>query len=193
MITKEYVETIERLMDLQNNYIGWMLAILGLLIALAAFYQWRLSKGDKETLRKEMDNKTAELKRETEIKLSELEKKSEKELSELKNQLSVKSGNNANGNWVRYPNGDQICRHTIPIDRERFQGDISWVYPAAFYDSDMVIFTEVEDTDKVAIKKIIKEKHQLIILLERLSSFTETGDSRINLIAYGRWKKEEQN
>lgn len=175
MTSEEYIQVIQELMELQDKQVNWIFAILGLLIALAAFYQWRISSGDKETLIKEIDNKTSELRR------------------EFKDQLTVEAENNANGHYIRYPDGNQTCRHSINVDRESYQKDISWVYPASFYGKDITVFAEVEDTDKIKIKKVIKETHQIIILLERSDKYHELGDTRINLLAYGYWKPLQKN
>lgn len=213
MTSEEYIQVIEKLMELQDKNVNWLLTVLGILltliIGLAAFYQWRLSKGDKESLRNEMDAKDVELERRIEKQLYDLDKEIRNNFNDYENQikdlkikyensflnleekLSVKEGSNVNGYWVRYPDGNQICRHTINIKRDKFQEDIGWVYPASFYDKDIAVFTEVEDTNKVRVKKIIKEEFQTIILLDKLDTFSEVGDTRINLIAYGKWNKKQ--
>lgn len=213
MTSEEYVQVIEKLMELQDKNVNWLLTVLGILltliIGLAAFYQWRLSKGDKESLRNEMDNKDIKLERRLEEKLYDVDKEIKDNFNDYKNQiedlkneyentylnleekLSVKQGNNVNGYWTRYPDGNQICRHTLNIERDTFQKDIFWVYPASFYDKDIAVFTEIEDTNKVRVKKIIKEEFQTIILLDKLDTFSEVGETRINLVAYGKWNKKQ--
>lgn len=85
MKSEEYIEQVNRLMDLQNLYLTIFLTILGMVIAIAAFLQWRMSekqmKQIKETTKAELIEK---------YKLGSINDRideNEKEIEELK--LSV--------------------------------------------------------------------------------------------------------
>ncbi|WP_193063497.1 hypothetical protein [Oceanobacillus oncorhynchi] len=57
MTSDEYVNQVNRLMDLQNAYMGIFLAVLGVVLAIMGFLQWRLSDKQVEKIKSETEKK----------------------------------------------------------------------------------------------------------------------------------------
>jgi hypothetical protein len=53
-------------------------------------------------------------------------------------------GSNANGNWTRYADGTQICRHTVTTS----SGQVTWTYPNTFNASPIIGATPVSALDQ---------------------------------------------
>lgn len=54
MTSEEYIEQIDRLMGLQNNYFAVFLGVIGLAIAVSGFLQWQINDKQIEKMKQEM-------------------------------------------------------------------------------------------------------------------------------------------
>ncbi len=59
-LSEQYVGQVNRLMDLQNTYLITFLTILGLVLAIFAFLQWRLSTSQIEKIKDDIEVKLNE-------------------------------------------------------------------------------------------------------------------------------------
>ena len=107
--------------------------------------------------------------------------------------LAIESGSNANGNWVRYADGTQICYRSYAgsidgstlADTMYQSATISWTFPVSFNDTNIVV---VGSTN--AINGYVGNLSGLsttLVGFKVISSRTFTGrDARV--MAIGRWK-----
>lgn len=58
MTSEEYVNQVNRLLDLQNTYLGIFLGILGAVIGIMGIFQWRFSSRQMEQLKEKTKRET---------------------------------------------------------------------------------------------------------------------------------------
>lgn len=112
--------------------------------------------------------------------------------------LIVESGSNANGEYVRWGNGLQVCwrsRLTLPM-MTIAQAYATWTFPATFLNTDYsVLITQAwivgDTTGKKPTIALVQDRTTSSCSVRLLSkdSDMEDGDSwGVHLVAVGRWK-----
>ena len=107
----------------------------------------------------------------------------------------IESGSNDKGFYIKYANGDMVCRHTF--EPSTFNGDYRyysgvWTYPVAFTEAPTVTATANNwNTYSVTVK--VKPTATICQVMVYLYSYAinQLMDDRstpTNLIAIGRWK-----
>lgn len=196
MTSEEYVQQIDRLMNQQNTHFNWILTILGILIAIAAYYQWKISEKDKaniiQKVQKYADDKISESNDGTDKKISNLNKTNQDKIDATEEKFKIVKGSNSNGFWTRFPDGTQICRNTFFLDlSDDFNGSELWEFPAEFIEGDLIVVNEIENNPGVNLISINKRKDGHLFKLEKTSVAIDYNPRiRINFIAIGSWKLE---
>jgi len=172
LTSEEYVQQVNRLMDLQNMYLQIFLGLIGILIAVAAFMQWRISKEHTNKLKREYDDK----------------------IEALEKRTKIINGSNSNGEWVRFSDGTQICRKSLPIGKtdEPFT-DLQWNLPAHFHEDEFNVTCEIigkHGNHKIRIEEVIKTNSSVVVIFET-ESYRLNRSSNLNLdfIAVGKWNQ----
>lgn len=194
--SEEYIQQIDRLMNLQNIYVSIVLGLIGLLIALAVIYQWKISEKDKENIKHSLetyaDEKISILNNEIEEKITSSYGVNQANIDSLEEKMKTISGSNSNGFWTRFADGTQICRHqiilTLPKDRVI---SWEWTFPAGFLEDDLVVLGEVNGLPNTDLIMGRKNKNGQLFKLKRMpSSSTSKSNVKISLLAIGSWKNE---
>lgn len=171
MNSEEYVQQVNRLMDLQTTYLNIFLWLIGSLIAVALIMQWRISNKDIDKLRTEFNNKIEKI--------------------EEKNKLI--NGSNVNGEWTKFPDGTLICKKSLPIGKtdEPFT-DIQWILPVHFHEDRFVVTCEIvgkKGEHKIRIEEVIKTNSSVIVIFETETyRLNESSDLLIDFIAVGKFE-----
>lgn len=99
----------------------------------------------------------------------------------------IERGNNANGNYVRFADGTQICWQTVAISAVASTASTeTWTYPASFNGTPAITTTSritAPGTTVVEVSVANGTSMQSDIVIYRLT----TASTNVNVIAVGRW------
>lgn len=114
----------------------------------------------------------------------------------------IQRGSNANGEFVRYADGTQICWHTAlihdvnftiavgPLFRTPNSGILSWTFPAVFSGSAVVFPASVKNVasnlPQISIEPVTFNATSSTVFVG-YSAVSTTMDCRLRMIAIGRW------
>ncbi|MBK5932931.1 uncharacterized protein DUF2793 [Rhodovulum imhoffii] len=98
----------------------------------------------------------------------------------------IEQGKNANGEYVRFADGTQICWHAVTCDAT---GETRWVFPAGFQSWPVASVTPHTIYESFLAGRFFERSLNWIDF-----SVFQTGDTRrrlfCHLLAFGRWKRE---
>lgn len=94
---------------------------------------------------------------------------------------NVTRGSTANGNWTRFADGTQICRHNVTTSG----GTVTWTFPQAFSAAPQVVVTPASaGTDRGATVSSIGSSS---VVIEGWTTAGLTWDGTLSAIAIGTW------
>lgn len=106
----------------------------------------------------------------------------------------VESGSNANGEYVRFADGTQICRRADPdlttistATGAVYSTTSSWTYPAAFIEGPTVLGNSSRSTGGASWGGSVGTPGPTSVVLYAIASAQNT-NARIQGLAIGRWK-----
>ena len=98
----------------------------------------------------------------------------------------VNSGSNSDGEWTRWEDGTQVCKHIRSfVDFDGPNADADWPFPADFLDDDYVLFATASGSPEIGIVHWPNNSFQATQGRMRISA-AFSGD--VVLFAQGRWK-----
>lgn len=137
----------------------------------------------KTTAKKAAETKAVELQKVFDEKYNLLLKYHEKEIAELKEKSLDSFGENANGSWIRWSNGLQICTKTIKNNETIGMIPNTLVYPASFNSVSNIQVTALNTKDSRV--EVLNYDESLINI--GIDTNLKSG-SEISILIFGTWK-----
>ena len=104
----------------------------------------------------------------------------------------IESGDNANGNYVRFADGTQICwsGNIAATATNAMNKNAEWTFPAQFFDTDIIVTGSPRRADNYAFflgaYNINSGLEVTMVFISNVAGFTNT--IPVNCIAIGKWK-----
>lgn len=109
---------------------------------------------------------------------------------------TVETGSNSNGNWVRFPDGTQICQHILEISDSSFSkswgslyyeylSPATWTYPKSFSSNPTVSMSSYNGNIFFASGRVYSGSATALIAYRAVSG---KADTPVYITAIGRWK-----
>ena len=105
----------------------------------------------------------------------------------------IESGDNANGNYVRFADGTQMCwsGNIAATALNAMNKGAEWTFPAQFFDTDIIVTGSPRQVDDYAFflgsYNINSGLKVTLRFISNVAGFTNT--IPVNCIAIGRWKQ----
>jgi len=101
-------------------------------------------------------------------------------------ELVVYSGSNSNGEWTRWEDGTQVCKHVRSFSGfDAANSNADWVFPAEFLSGEYVLFATASGRPEIGIAHW--PGSQFLGTQGRMR-ITEAFSGNVTLFAQGRWK-----
>lgn len=114
---------------------------------------------------------------------------------EIIDSMAIESGTNANGSYIRFPDGTQICTHRLKLSYSNSEQLLNqWVFPASFEKVDNVIISLIGDSvdslyGRNLIQNDINNGQVKVTLYKGLGNHFKPEDIvEVSLMAIGKWK-----
>lgn len=181
-LEKMYNQTISSLDGSINNFLTGFIGFLGFSLLGLIFIT-------KQTITSGVEKGIREMRKEYDEKFKEQQKKIDS--------MAIESGRNANGSYLRLPDGTQICymRVMIPYNNDGTLSKMA-IYPANFNgeDSDIVINanligdTIINPEDVKVIYESIGTQWISVTIVNPNKTFIKGDNAEVSITVIGKWK-----